>query len=137
MAAITGPVNGTSFGIYIGGTLIAKATSSSLSRSHGTRDATSKDSAGDSESLEGLREWSIEGEGLFAFDSAYGVVDLNAVLQTRTAVVVRFSTETTTDQYWNGSAILTELSVDSSTEETVTYSYSFQGTGPLNFTALT
>jgi len=135
--ATTGKVNGTAIGIYVGGTKIAHATSGSISVTHSTRDATSKDSAGWSESLEGLIEWSLEGEGLFAYDATYGVVDLEGVLTTRTAVTVRFSTESSSDEYWEGTAIMTDLSVDSATEETVTYSYSFTGTAALNFKALT
>jgi predicted secreted protein len=135
--ATTGIVNGTDIGIYLGGTKIACATSGSISRTMSVRDATCKDSNGYSESLEGLQEWSIEGEGMFAFDAAYGVVDLNAVIDARAAVTVRFSTESSTDEYWEGSAYMTDLSADSATEESVTYSYSFQGTGALNFKALT
>ena len=135
--ATTGVVNGTNIGIYIGGTKVAKATSGSISVTHSPRDATSKDSSGWSESLEGLREWSIEGEGLFAFDASYGYVDLEGVLTARTAVTVRFSTESSTDEYHEGTAIMTDLSADTSTEESATYSFSFQGTGALNFVALT
>jgi len=135
--ATTGIVNGTLINIYVGGTKVACATSGSISRTMSVRDATCKDSAGTSESLEGLMEWSLEGEGMFAFDAGYGIVDLNAVLQARTAVEVRFSTEVSSDEYWGGSAFLTDLSADSGVEESMTYSYSFTGTGPLNFKALT
>ena len=44
--ATTGIINGTDFGIYIGGTKVASATSASISLSMSPRDATSKDSAG-------------------------------------------------------------------------------------------
>jgi|TARA_Y100000310_G_C20339898_1_gene649280 predicted secreted protein len=135
--ATTGVVNGTSIGIYVGGTKIAKATSGSVSVSHSPRDATSKDSSAWSESLEGLREWSMDVEGLFAFDAAYGIVDLEGVLTARTAVTVRFSTESSSDEYFEGTAICTELSADSGVEESATFSASFQGTGALNFKALT
>ena len=135
--ATTGIINGTDFGIYIGGTKVASSTSASISLSMSPRDATSKDSAGWSESLEGLMEWSAEGEGLFALDASYGYVDLKSVLTTRTAVTIRFSSETSGDQYHEGSAYLVDLSADSSTEESMTYSFSFTGTGPLNLKALT
>ena len=135
--ATTGVVNGTNIGVYIGGTKVAKATSGSISLTHSPRDITSKDSAGWSESLEGLREWSIEVEGMFAFDATYGVVDLNAVLVARAAVTIRFSTEVSTDEYWEGTAIMGDLSADTGVEESATFSASFQGTGALNFKALT
>jgi len=132
-----GVINGTDFGIYVGGTKIASATSGSVSLSMGVRDATSKDSLGWSNSLEGLQEWSVEGEGLFALDAAYGYVDLKSVLTTRTAVTIRFSSETSGAEYMEGSAFLVSLDADSSTEESMTYSYSFTGTGPLNLKQLT
>ena len=135
--ATTGVINGTAIGIYIGGTKVSKATSGSISVTHSPRDITSKDSAGWSESLEGLREWSMEGEGMFALDATYGVVDLEGVLTARTAVTVRFSTETTGDEYWEGTAICTDLSADTGVEESATFSFSFQGTGALNYKALT
>jgi len=135
--ATTGIINGTDFNIYVGGTKVACATSGSVSLSMSNRDATCKDSAGWSESLEGLMEWSIEGEGLFALDSSYGYVDLKTVLTTRDAVTIRFSTEVSGDEYHEGSAFLVDLSADSATEESMTYSYSFTGTGPLNLKQLT
>mgnify|MGYP003661842436 FL=1 len=135
--ATTGIVNGTDFGVYIAGTKVASATSASVSMSMSPRDATSKDSAGWSESLEGLMEWSIEGEGLFALNASYGYVDLKTVLTNRTVVDVRFSTEVSGDQYHEGTAFLVDLSADSATEESMTYSFSFTGTGPLNLKSLT
>lgn len=135
--ATTGIVNGTDFGVYIAGTKVASATSASVSESMSPRDQTSKDSAGWSESGEGLLEWSIEGEGLFALNASYGYVDLKTILTNRTAVTVRFSTEVSGDQYHEGTAFLVDLSTDSATEESMTYSFSFTGTGPLNLKALT
>ena len=135
--ATTGVTNGTLIGVYVGGTKINKGTSASISISHGLRDATSKDSAGWSESLEGLREWSIDFEGLHQYDATYGIVDLEGVLTARTAVTVRFSTEVSTDEYFEGTAFLTDLSIDTATEESVTYSGTFQGSAALNFKAIT
>lgn len=135
--ATQGIINGTDFGIYIAGTKVASATSASISLSMSPRDATSKDSSGWSNSLEGLMEWSAEGEGLFALDAAYGYVDLKSVLTTRTAVTIRFSSEVTGNEYHEGTALLVDLSADSATEESMTYSFSFTGTGPLNLKALT
>lgn len=135
--ATTGVTNGTLLGIYIGGTKINKGTSASVSINHSVRDATSKDSSAWSESLEGLRDWTMDAEGLHQYDAAYGIVDLEGVMTARTAVTVRFSTESSTDEYFEGTAIMTSLTVDAATEESSTWSASFQGTGALNFKALT
>jgi TP901-1 family phage major tail protein len=130
-------LNGTSLGIYVGGTKIAGCTSHSVSTSHSLRDATSKDSGGWSESLEGLREWSAEGEGFFALDAAYGYTDLYALMKSRASVTVRFSSETSGSEYHEGTAYLTELSADAPVEDSTTFSFSLQGTGGLNYKALT
>lgn len=130
-------INGTDFGVYVGGVKVAFATSASVSMTMSPRDATSKDSAGWSESLEGLMDWSVEGEGLLALDAAYGYVDLKSVLTTRDCVTIRFSSETSGAEYHEGEAFLVDLSADSATEESMTFSFSFTGTGPLNLKALT
>jgi len=131
------PENGTNIGIYIGGTKVAGATSASISTTDGLRDATSKDSAGWAESCSALREWSIEGEGFFDFASAYGYNELFGVMQARTAVTVRFSTETTTEEYHEGTAFISDISADAPVEDSSTFSFSLTGSGPLNHKALT
>ena len=135
--ATTGISNGTLFGLYVGGTLIAHGTSHSFSRSMETRDATSKDSGGNSESLEGLRSWEVSGDFLFAQDAAYGVDDLDAVIEARSVVVLRFESNVSGDKYWNGNAFMTELSVEAGTEESMSFSASFTGTGAINYTTAT
>ena len=135
--ATVGIANGTLFGLYVGGTLVANGTSHSFTKSMEVRDATSKDSAGWSQSLEGLRSWEISGDFLFAQDAAYGIDDLNAVLDARATVVLRFASAVSADSYWNGTAYMTEISVEAGTEESMTFSASFTGTGAVNYTALT
>ena len=135
--ATTNVINGTNIGIYIGGTKVNHADSASISLSHSLRDITSKDSAGWSESLEGLREWSLEGSGFFALDATYGFTELEGVLTARAAVTVRFSTETSGDEYFEGTAFLTELSADAAVEDSTTFSMSFTGTAGLNYVQLT
>ena len=129
--------NGTTFGLYVGGTLIGNGTSHSFSRAMETRDKTSKDSGGYSESLEGLQSWEGSGDFWFAQDAAYGVDDLNAAIVARSVVVLRFASTVTGDKYWNGNAYMTELSVEAGTEESMSFSASFTGTGAVNYTTLT
>ena len=135
--ATVGIANGTLFGLYVGGTLVANGTSHSFTKSMEVRDATSKDSAGWSQSLEGLRSWEVSGDFLFAQDAAYGIDDLSAVLDARATVVLRFASTVSADKYWNGTAYMTEISVEAGTEESMTFSASFTGTGAVNYTALT
>ena len=135
--ATVGIANGTLFGLYVGGTLVANGTSHSFTKSMEVRDATSKDSGGHSESLEGLRSWEVSGDFLFAQDAAYGIDDLSAVLDARATVVLRFASAVSADKYWNGTAYMTEISVEAGTEESMTFSASFTGTGAVNYTTLT
>lgn len=129
--------NGTAIGIYVGGTKIAHTTSASVSISHSPREATSKDSGGWSDVLEGLREWSMEGEAFFDLAAAYGYTDLEGVMSARTLVTVRWSSETSSEEYHEGQGYLTDLSADTGVEESATFSFSIQGTGELNYKALT
>lgn len=124
-------INGTRIGIYVGGTKVAGATSASVSINQATRDATSKDSGGWVGSLEGLRDWSIEGEGFFNMAAAYGFDELFLLIESRATVTVRFSTETSQENYLQGTAILTSLSADAPVEDSATFSFSFVGTGSL------
>jgi predicted secreted protein len=127
--ASTGKNNGTLLALYVGGTKIAHLTSSEVSFEHSTRDATTKDSAGYKEVLEGLRSGSFSGEGYFAEDAAYGYNDLFAAYTGRTQLTVRYSSEVAGDEYYEGTCYLTSLSRSSGVEETETFSASFEMTG--------
>lgn len=129
--ATTGIVNGTDLLIYVGGTAVAHATSHSLSLSMDTRDATTKDSEGWTDRLEGLRSWEISGNALFAFDAAYGFDDLFTVYTGRTAVTVKFSSEVSGDKYYSGSGYLTSLTLDAPTEDNASFAFTVQGNGTL------
>ena len=130
--ATTGNINGTNILIYVNGTAIGCATSGSISMNTSTIDVTCKDSSGWTEILAGLRDWSLDGEGLTQFDATYGFNDLVSVWKNRTKVTVRFSTNVTGDEYFEGQAYLTALSEDAPNEDVTTYSYTFSGTGELN-----
>ena len=129
--ATAGIINGTDLQVYIGSDVIAHSTSHSLSMTHDARDATTKDSEGWTDRLEGLRSWEITGEGLVAFDGTFDTDDLFALYTNRTQATVKFSTETSGDTYWTGSAYLTSLDFDAPTEDNVSSSFTFSGSGPL------
>jgi len=129
--------NGTSLAFYVGGTKVADSTSVSITRGHSPRDATSKDSGGYSEILEGLREWSASGEGFFDLAAAYGYTDLEAAYANRTQLTVRISTETSGEEYSEGLGYLTSLELSGGVEESATFSFEVQGTGELNYKQLT
>ena len=91
--ATTGIVNGTDLFVGVdvasggGGTTfvaITHATSANITFSMETREATTKDSAGYSESLEGLRSVSVDVEAMTALDATLGYEDLYDLWVART-----------------------------------------------------
>jgi TP901-1 family phage major tail protein len=134
--ATTGIMNGTLLGVYAGSTLIAHATEGSISLSMDTRDATSKDSAGDRALLEATKSGTISVSALYAEDAAFGVDDLMTSWAARTSLVVKFSTEVTGDHYWSASAYISSIEVSAGMEDNVTYSCTFELTGAITYSAV-
>lgn len=129
--ATTGKVNGTKIGLYVGGVLVASATSHTLNIEANMIDVSSKDSAGWAEFIGGQKTWSIDGEYLFHFDAANGYEELYDSWNARTSVTAMFSTEVSGDIKFSGSAFVTSLPLEAPMEDATTYSVSLQGTGAL------
>jgi|TARA_R110002153_G_scaffold207785_1_gene360521 TP901-1 family phage major tail protein len=122
--------NGTNLGVYVGSTIIAAATDCSLSLNMDTIDITTKDSAGYRELLAGLRSGSMSCNGLIDYQSSNtDTVDLVAAWTNRTALTLKFSNELTGDQSYTASGFLTSLEQSGGTEDTATYSASFELSG--------
>ena len=120
--------DGTSYDI------IGRATSASLSVSMETRDTTSKDSAGSQENLEGLKAWSLSGDGLVTYSISGDFDtpdDLFTLLSNRTLVKVKFGSATSGEIDYTGDAYLVSYEQEAGVEENVTYSFGFTGTGVL------
>ena len=130
--ATTGVINGTLLGVYIGGTLIAKSTSCTLNIVHNTRNTSSKDSSGWEEALGAMRSWTVSGDFLDAEDAAYRFDDLFSLINNRSVVTLKFSSEVSGDKYYTGSALLTSLDREAPMEDNVSGAYSFKGTGALS-----
>lgn len=127
--ATTGIINGTDLLVYVGGTAITHSTSASISFSMETRDASTKDSAGYREILEGQRSFTIEAEAMTALDAAEGFEELFAAWVARTALTIKFGTADSDDQFYQGTGYCTSLSMDSGVEDSSTFSASFEMTG--------
>jgi TP901-1 family phage major tail protein len=114
--------------------IIGRATSASLSVSMETRDTTTKDSAGWQENLEGLKNWSLSGDGLvtYSISGEYDTPDdLFTLLSNRTLVKVKFGSATSGEIDYTGDAYLVSYEQEAGVEENVTYSFGFTGTGVL------
>ena len=138
-------LNGTEIKVYSSGTtnLVAFAQNCTLNVNHSPREITNKESGGYKEILEGLRDFSIDIDGAYAWTNAGGtaltdgvddVLETN-VLNARQAVTFIFGdTQSTSDVSYSGSGYITSVSLTGGTEDTATYSMSIEGTGVLTQT---
>ena len=138
-------LNGTELKVYSSGTtnLVAFAQNCTLNVNHSPREITNKESGGYKEILEGLRDFSIDIDGAYAWTNASGtaltdgiddVLETN-VLNARQAVTFIFGdTASTSDISYSGSGFITSVSLTGGTEDTATYSMSIEGTGVLTQT---
>lgn len=130
-ATNTGVLDGTKMGIYIAGTLIAHALSSSISKQKGTRETTNKDTTGDKTFKYTRGSNTISGEAHFAFDAGYGFDDLFAAMDAETELTVLMSTDDTGDSTYGGTALLTQLDANFPDADNSSYNFSMQVSGDL------
>ena len=127
--ATTGIMNGTLSTLTVGGTSIAHLTSTEFGFEMETRDASSKDSGGDKDVLEGMKSFSGSGSGFFAEDAAFGFTDLFASYTARTPVTIIWGTAVVGDKTYSGSCYITSLTRSEPVEDSITFDVSFEGTG--------
>ena len=141
MAATDGQINGTELRVYLAGTLVAYSTSATINVNHSTRSTSSKDSGGWEDSMEGMRNWDVSVDALYAWLTPAGGAIGNetmsdiftAYMATRASFELTFGVTTTDsgDTKYVGTAWLTSASLTSRIEDTSTFSASFQGSGVL------
>ena len=145
MAAQDGQLNGTELGVYIGGTLIAYSTSATLNMNHSTRSTSSKESGGWEDNMEGMRNWDVSCDALYAWLDPAGSAISNSTLSdmftayiaTRASFTLTFGSTSTTGvgfTKYTGDAWMTSASISAPLEDTATFSVSFQGSGALTQT---
>jgi len=137
-------LNGTEIKVYSTGTtnLVAFAQNCTLNVNHSPREITNKESNGYKEILEGLRDFSIDIDGAYAWTGSSGALanGVDAVLETnvlnvRQKVAFIFGdTASTSDISYSGSGFITSVSITGGTEDTATYSLTIEGTGELTQT---
>jgi TP901-1 family phage major tail protein len=130
--------NGTDLGVYIGSTLIAAATDVTLTLNAETIDITTKDSSAFRELLPGLRSGSMSVSGLIDYVDASNkdFLDLYGAWESRTALVLKFSRSSlaTGEASFSASGFVTSLEQSGGTEDTATYSATFELTGLIDET---
>jgi predicted secreted protein len=129
---ITGKISGDRFLVYLDDVAIAASNSATLNLSHSARDITTKDSNRSTERAKGLKDWSVDVEGLVAFDESKNFTDLKSLWDNGTVVQVKFSTEASGDEFYIGNAIISDLSMETPQYDNATFSATFEADGPLN-----
>jgi TP901-1 family phage major tail protein len=119
-----------------GGTLeaVAHCTSASISMNMDLRDSTTKSSGGWQENLGGLKSWELSGDAFVEVSGATGadVLELTDTLFAGAAVQCTFGVS---GMVYDGTALITSISIDAGVEENATYSISLTGTGELELNA--
>lgn len=129
--ATTGVFNGTNLILKIEGTTVGHTTSCSMSLSMDTPEATTKDSAGFSEYIAGVKGGEISFEGLVAYDDSSNAIEMADFLLARTQLTCVFGTAETGDEIYTAEGFLTSVEMSAEMEAAVTYSGSITLTGAI------
>lgn len=94
-------------------------------------DTTDDDSGGNKEFIPGHGEWTIEAEMNYDAADAKGFKELFDDWSNKTSRVVKFGGVENGDDYWTGTVYVQSLPLTAPTEDKVTYSVTFRGTGAI------
>lgn len=110
---------------------IAHCTSASISMNMDLRDSTTKSSGGWQDNLGGLRSYELSGDAFVDIvedTEKSDILELWTVWNQRAAVIVSFGIA---GMLYEGTALITSLSIDAGVEENATFSISLTGSGAL------
>ena len=137
-------VNGTDFLLSMDGKVVAHAKSHTINVTTAMRDTTSKTSAGWKETAKGRFSWTAKIDGLVSYETticnyttlmaamlAGEEVVLTSIDNTGGTIVAGLVTPIIGASIATGSAIITSIDLTSPDADNVTFSVSFEGTGPL------
>jgi predicted secreted protein len=128
--------NATDLLVYVGAIPIAHSTSATITIDVDLPDATTKDSAGWADHIAGVRNWSIDFDGLVDYASSYGVEELFNNLLNRNVLTVKWSSTQSGGTYLTGTASVSNLTQTADMEQPVSYSGTFTGKGALSQVAI-
>jgi hypothetical protein len=129
--ATTGVFNGTNLILQVEGATVGHTTSCSLSMSMDTPEATTKDSAGFSEYIGGVKGGELSFEGLVVYDDASNVIEMADFLLARTQLTCVFGTTEAGDAIFTSEGFLSSVEMSAEMESAVTYSGSITLTGAI------
>jgi len=127
--------NGTDVLVFVQDTQVAASTSCTLDLNMDTFEVTSKDSGGKREILPGTISWSVSGDFLDDIGSSnYEFTDFVTLVNNRTLISVRIDNTSLIGAggtYYTGQGYLTSVNQASPSEDSVTGSFTIEGTGTL------
>ena len=117
--------NGSELMVVVGG-----QTGASLSRSAETIDVSDKTSSGWSESIMGLKSWSVECDGFVTLGDE-GLKLIHQAFDERKALEIEIKVGEETGYTYKGSVVITDFPEEFAQDSAVPYSLSLQGASPL------
>lgn len=109
-------------------TAVGGQRGATLNRSSETIDVSNKVSGDWKKSISGLKEWSVDADGLLALTDA-GFEALETAFNNSVEVLIQIAKGT--DLVYSGNAIITDFPIEAPYDDVATYSVSFTGTGAL------
>lgn len=110
---------------------IAGQQSLTINRDKDTIEVTSKDTQGGwKEFLGGLKEWSIDNDGVYVRDHD-SHKKMQALYEGDDAVLIKVTNQRTKTDMFGGLVILTSYPIEAPYDDAMTYSVTLQGTGAL------
>lgn len=132
-----GIFNGSLTVLKLDGTNLAELTNVTMSLSQETFDVTSKESAGWTEVLPGVRSATFSAEGIADFQATNkDLADIFTAYTNRAAVAIEWTNGVTGDKKATCSAYITSCEISAPMEDTVTYSIEFASTGAVTFATI-
>lgn len=122
-------VNGTDFGIFVDGTLVAAATDNQMQGTTNMVNVSNKDSGRSNVYRPGRTDDTSSGTANLTYEAGFSFWDLKALQNNGTEVVLKYSNDETGDDFWEQSAYISELSRTDPDDEQSTMNYSFQHSG--------
>ena len=127
----TSRFNATALVLSVNGSPVAHSTSATLNINQDLLDATTKDSGRFKEQIRGVRDWSLDIEGLIDYTASFGVDELADLIISGVTAEIAFTTDTSGDTKYTGTVDLSGLSQDAPAEGLATFSGTLVGTGVL------
>lgn len=124
-------IDGTLIILSANGSPVAHTDSATLNLNQDLPDATDKDDDRWADHIRGLRDWSIDVNGLIDYASSFGVDELADMIITGATAAVVFATVTAGDTKYTGTVNLSGLTQETPKFTPATFSGTMVGKGAL------